>query len=1101
MAVGTYTLKRGDNIWSLANGNYGAEYRNAIPGNTTSAKQDYLIKLNGIVNPRKMAVGTVVYLNEAAKSGASSSSSSSGSTSSVNTDRTVTFNGYGLATDSDSGRDVYACWSWTNTMYSPNTKAYKVRIEQFIRRPDGVGYLTWEVKENHPTRDVSFTADVNAEYVQIFVVPVAKTYKNDNEDVPYFTEGKEVAEIGVTYRFSDNPPKKPPKPTLKVEDLMANVTFEGLRKDIDASSIVLQVIRDNSTVIYTSSPIAVTQVEGADDYVTVSHSFSLHYGHDYRVRAKAIGANGKESGWSEFSDVGYTSPTAPEAITTYNSVKRSDDTIAAYLEWSWVQNATAYKIEYVTDDANYFESTSRISSVTTEDARTSYTIELGNVNETGKNYFFRVRAINDNISDSDNKTSEPSPVVQISIGSTPNKPPVWSTSDSAFAGDTTYKYVESIDRDGNPVIITHVDYTPMELNWIHNPTDSSKQTYAQLNLKIGDNDWFSQPITLSNTTDEKSTSEEIESFSYGTNTVYGTSVSYKGNLYFKLNTNHPDLANKKIQWKVRTSGITGRFSDEGWSDPETIYIYEKPTLGLSMTSDVNGTGPIIETLTSFPFYIRGTDSLKDYKIQNPVGYHLQIFSNEYYVTVDDIGRVKTINPGDPVYSKYFDTSDTLIVEMSANNLDLESGITYTVRCNMDMSTGLSVNNQHEFKVSWTDTEYAINANIAINPETYTALITPYCREKILVPGGKNLIPYPYANKIIVKYSDGNTVFSTNESGITTIAGVTFTDNGDGTIIVNGIAEETIIFYLQYSDFFNVIAGETYTLTGCPTGGGSTKWRLSIRDENLNGQYILINDAGNGATFIPKTSKALGYITISKGVECDNIIFKPMLELGPSTTEYEEYYEVYEDGNLKTDVTMSVYRREYDGSYKEIGSGIFNNVSITDPHPALDYARYRITAKDTKTGALSFWDMPGYPVNGSAVILQWDEEWSTFDTGSQTTTEGPAWTGSFLKLPYNIRVTDKRKREVSLVDYAGRTHSVSYYGTHIDESSQWNVEIPKNDVDTLYALRRLSLWSGDVYVREPSGMGYWANVSVSFNLAYNDVKVPITLDIKRVEGGV
>ena len=62
-------------------------------------------------------------------------------------------------------------------------------------------------------------------------------------------------------------------------------------------------------------------------------------------------------------------------------------------------------------------------------------------------------------------------------------------------------------------------------------------------------------------------------------------------------------------------------------------------------------------------------------------------------------------------------------------------------------------------------------------------------------------------------------------------------------------------------------------------------------------------------------------------------------------------------------------------------------------------------------------------------------------------------------------------------------------------------IPKEDKETIYALRRLSIWSGDVYVREPSGMGYWANVEVTFNIKHSDVTVPITLNITRVEGGV
>ena len=61
-------------------------------------------------------------------------------------------------------------------------------------------------------------------------------------------------------------------------------------------------------------------------------------------------------------------------------------------------------------------------------------------------------------------------------------------------------------------------------------------------------------------------------------------------------------------------------------------------------------------------------------------------------------------------------------------------------------------------------------------------------------------------------------------------------------------------------------------------------------------------------------------------------------------------------------------------------------------------------------------------------------------------------------------------------------------------------IPKDDVGTIYALRRLSLWAGNAYVREPSGMGFWANVVPSFNVNYDGVTIPVTLEVTRVEGG-
>ena len=62
-------------------------------------------------------------------------------------------------------------------------------------------------------------------------------------------------------------------------------------------------------------------------------------------------------------------------------------------------------------------------------------------------------------------------------------------------------------------------------------------------------------------------------------------------------------------------------------------------------------------------------------------------------------------------------------------------------------------------------------------------------------------------------------------------------------------------------------------------------------------------------------------------------------------------------------------------------------------------------------------------------------------------------------------------------------------------------IERNDTETIYALRRLAIWPGDVYVREPSGSGYWAKISVSFDQTHCELTIPVKLDITRVEGGV
>lgn len=235
-------------------------------------------------------------------------------------------------------------------------------------------------------------------------------------------------------------------------------------------------------------------------------------------------------------------------------------------------------------------------------------------------------------------------------------------------------------------------------------------------------------------------------------------------------------------------------------------------------------------------------------------------------------------------------------------------------------------------------------------------------------------------------------------------------------------------------------------------------------------------------------------------------YAPDAEIGydkDTLTAYIKPYCIDDTGKRPSGVSLSVYRREFDGSFTELITGLknVNETFVTDPHPALDYARYRIVAVSDATGSVSYYDVPGYPIEEKSVIIQWDEEWTNFDTNSEDPLEKPAWSGSLLRLPYDIDVSDSYSADVSLVEYIGRKRPVSYYGTQLGETSNWNVSIVKDDKETLYALRRLAIWMGDVYVREPSGSGYWANINVSFSQTHCDPVIPVTLSITRVSGGV
>lgn len=224
---------------------------------------------------------------------------------------------------------------------------------------------------------------------------------------------------------------------------------------------------------------------------------------------------------------------------------------------------------------------------------------------------------------------------------------------------------------------------------------------------------------------------------------------------------------------------------------------------------------------------------------------------------------------------------------------------------------------------------------------------------------------------------------------------------------------------------------------------------------------------------------------------------------PTLTAHIAPFCLSEGDILVENVTLSVYRREADGSFTEIGTGLANNMvtTVTDPHPSLDYARYRIVSTDSVTGAVEYSDLPGVEIKEPSIVIQWDEQWSNFDYDENTSPDMPPWTGSMVRLPYNVDVSETHNHDTSLIEYIGRKNPVSYYGTQRGEGGSWSTVIDKKDKETVYALRRLMAWMGDVYVREPSGIGYWASISVSMSRKHLDLTIPVSFEISRVEGGM
>ena len=158
--------------------------------------------------------------------------------------------------------------------------------------------------------------------------------------------------------------------------------------------------------------------------------------------------------------------------------------------------------------------------------------------------------------------------------------------------------------------------------------------------------------------------------------------------------------------------------------------------------------------------------------------------------------------------------------------------------------------------------------------------------------GKNLIPYPYVDTT------------------KTVNGITFTDNGDGSITCKGTATAGTYFILSRGIDF----GEN------PFGGGSN-WNTT---SGTNGTYAI----GKGMYYNPN-GKALS-INITNGAVVNETLY-PQLEVGTTQTSYESYKE------------PTSYTPNADGTVEGV-KGIYPNTTLlTDTSGVLVECEYN---KDT-----------------------------------------------------------------------------------------------------------------------------------------------------------
>lgn len=248
-----------------------------------------------------------------------------------------------------------------------------------------------------------------------------------------------------------------------------------------------------------------------------------------------------------------------------------------------------------------------------------------------------------------------------------------------------------------------------------------------------------------------------------------------------------------------------------------------------------------------------------------------------------------------------------------------------------------------------------------------------------------------------------------------------------------------------------------------------------------------------------------YLDIGITIDPDSLSAALIPGCYSDVNEDEEGDDVYDIENIVDSVVLSVYRINSDGSFTPIEINIPNDgmTVISDPHPALDNGKYRLVALDNATGAMFFDDIISEDLEVKGLVLQWDAKYANYLVrGIVDEIDGAAIGnmagGTILRLPYNVKKNESSELDVELVDYIGREHPVSYYGTQKGQKSSYSTDVPKDDVNTLDLIRKLQIWPGDVYLRAQDGLGYWAKVEVSFDRDYDSLLMPVSIDAVRVD---
>lgn len=271
-------------------------------------------------------------------------------------------------------------------------------------------------------------------------------------------------------------------------------------------------------------------------------------------------------------------------------------------------------------------------------------------------------------------------------------------------------------------------------------------------------------------------------------------------------------------------------------------------------------------------------------------------------------------------------------------------------------------------------------------------------------------------KTLKKVSDYCQLFNKDKyPATTTQSGVTFTNNGDGTITLNGTATaRTGIFLCSAS----AVKGHKYLLSGCPEGGASSKYYFQTSWENDYG-------SGKITTFTRDATSGKCYITVHKDFVCSNLTFKPQLF---------DLTEMYGAGNEPT--TVAEFREKFPNElydYKPYSflSSYKNLLKANDNTIITSYKKSLIcTTKNLFDKTAVRTDKQGYDLAHCILIETTDNGWVV--KGNVGSTPGSQYNSSGWFSPLTYAQSYTPEKCISLK--AGDIVTISAYYTVLENNA-------------------------------------------------------------------